>query len=50
MVRNPSSVATNETAGGGAARKLREYSRKRDFSVTPEPAGGRTAAPPATAS
>lgn len=41
MRRNPSAVATREAAGGRATRSLREYRRKRDFAVTPEPAGTR---------
>ncbi len=38
MIRNSSAIA-RETAGGRAARSLREYRRKRDFAVTPEPSG-----------
>ena len=34
-----STAAVPETAGGRAATRLREYRRKRDFSVTPEPSG-----------
>jgi bifunctional non-homologous end joining protein LigD len=40
--RTPTPVAASETAGGRKATSLREYRRKRDFSVTPEP-GGRAA-------
>ncbi|HKA30212.1 MAG TPA: DNA polymerase ligase N-terminal domain-containing protein, partial [Candidatus Binatia bacterium] len=29
----------SETAGGRSSSKLREYRRKRDFAVTPEPSG-----------
>ena len=39
VIRNPLSTAANETAGGRASTRLREYRRKRDFSVTPEPSG-----------
>ncbi len=39
MIRNPTSVAAHEIAGGRGSAKLREYRRKRDFSVTPEPSG-----------
>ncbi len=43
VVRNPfSSSAAAESAGGGTSGKLREYRRKRDFSVTPEPSGAAT--------
>jgi bifunctional non-homologous end joining protein LigD len=35
----PSAVAISETAGGRSSTKLREYRRKRDFTVTPEPSG-----------
>jgi bifunctional non-homologous end joining protein LigD len=37
-------AAASETAGGRSAAKLREYRRKRDFAVTPEP-GGETTPP-----
>src|SRR5262245_33983932 len=38
-LRYPLSAIAIETAGGRSSPKLREYRRKRDFSVTPEPAG-----------
>src|SRR4029434_8229690 len=37
--RTPTPVAASETAGGRKATSPREYRRKRDFSVTPEPSG-----------
>ena len=37
--QSPLRRRASETAGGRAATKLREYRRKRDFSVTPEPSG-----------
>jgi bifunctional non-homologous end joining protein LigD len=37
--RTPTPVAASETAGGHKATSLREYRRKRAFSVTPEPSG-----------
>ena len=39
MTRTHSALAAAETAGGRASTRLREYRRKRDFSVTPEPGG-----------
>jgi bifunctional non-homologous end joining protein LigD len=46
-MRNPSSgAAARTTAGGGASTKLREYRRKRDFGVTPEPSGTAAARAP----
>ncbi len=39
MTRTHSPLAAPETAGGRASTRLREYRRKRDFSVTPEPGG-----------
>ena len=39
MIRNTSFGAAQEKAGGRGPGKLREYRRKRDFSVTPEPSG-----------
>ncbi|HJW69683.1 MAG TPA: DNA ligase D [Candidatus Binatia bacterium] len=38
-MRRASSTALSETAGGRSSSKLREYRKKRDFSVTPEPSG-----------